>query len=55
MIKEVLNILRRESKERKGNVGKWQGSKPAQTIGIQSSNNMIVCNKNLYKNNKSLT
>ena len=40
---------RRDSKERKGNVGKWQGAKPAQTVGIQSNNNMIVYNKNFYK------
>jgi hypothetical protein len=49
MIKENWNNFQKYSKERKGNVGKWQGAKPAQTVGIQSNNNMIVYNKNFYK------
>ncbi len=42
---------RRDSKERKGNVVKWQEAKPAETIGIQSNNNIIVKNKFSKKDN----
>ena len=44
-----VNNFQKYRKERKGNVVKWQRAKPAQTVGIQSNNNMIVYNKNFYK------